>query len=106
MIIKTRTIIEPKDSEGAFFSYKKGDVRKISVCEKKFCCDGMKNAMKKQFIIFGEDDSYLNKDNYLNIIKTACYPSGTVVDLLDISFCPFCGEKIEIINVETTAASG
>jgi len=105
MKIKTKTITEPKDcDECSYLRYKKGDVREITFgAIEDFCCDEMRKATEKRFIVFGEDD-WLNKDNHMNIIRTACYPSGTVVDRMGISFCPFCGEEIEVENIETMVA--
>lgn len=97
--IKTKTTLESNEDSSRFI--KKGDIRNIEVVQKVYCCDEMESAMQDKFVIFGNEDRFLNQDNHLNLIKTFCYPSGTAFDELAISFCPFCGAKIEIENIET-----
>jgi hypothetical protein len=104
MKIKTKTVVEPDDYFSSIIPHSRGDVRNIIASGIVFCCDKMKKAIKNRYIIFGEDDRFLNKDSNLNIIKTSCYPSGTVMDTQEISYCPFCGSKIEIENIETVEA--
>jgi hypothetical protein len=101
--IKTITVVEKKDNDvvGLLCHHKKGDVREIKVYSIDFCCDMMKEAREKDFVAWGEDESYLNKVNSLTIVRTSCYPSGTVMDHLEIKYCPFCGERIKVENVET-----
>ena len=62
----------------------------------------MKNAWG-EYVVWGDND-WLNKINSATIVKTACYPSGTVYDHLEIFFCPFCGAEIEIENIKTIEA--
>jgi len=105
MKVKTKTIVEPFDDVGPICPHKKGDVRTIIPIEYSFCCCYIEEAIKKRYLIFGEDDCFLNKDANINIIRTSSYPSGTVVDHYPISFCPFCGSKVLIENVVTIEAS-
>jgi hypothetical protein len=65
------------------------------------CCDNIKSAITDNFLSLGEYDSYgLNKDGNINILRCAPYPEGAVWHELPIKYCPFCGEKIEIEEVE------
>lgn len=68
--------------------------------EKEFCCEEMKEAFEERFIIFGEADTSINANNDVNILKCSPYPEGAVWDEMAIKFCPFCGEKIETIEVK------
>lgn len=104
MKLTTKTITEPRDDSDAYHKVKRGDVRQIVLLRKEFCCKELEKAMDDYFIQFG-DDSWMNTDNKLNILHKSCWPSGTVTDYMGINFCPFCGSKIEVINVETEEAS-
>ena len=99
MKIKTVTSIK-KDSGtiGIFRGY--GDIINIKCVEKEFCCGEM-NAAWDEFIVCGEDDSCINTINSATIVQTMCYPSGTVINHMNIDYCPFCGATIEIENIKT-----
>ena len=104
MKIKTKTVIEKECSRpDDIFRHAKGDVRDIKLASIDFCCNDAEDAWG-EFIVWGDDDRYLNKTNSPTIIKTCCYPSGTVMDYLEIQYCPFCGKRIEIENIETVEA--
>jgi len=74
------------------------------------CCDKMKEALKEWVIVFGNDFTrygnehyHNNLNNKINIYKTvrSNYDRHDLVELVtEISFCPFCGEKI-IYDKET-----
>ncbi len=72
-----------------------------------FCCDKMKTAFEEWYIVFGKDFTHYghygnelyhnNLNNKINIYKSV--PSNfdyhdTVELVMEIFFCPFCGEKI------------
>lgn len=82
--------------------WKSGDIKEIKTIETDFCCDKMKEAFEDSFIEFGEypSDSILNCDSNVNIYKCSPYPEGACWDEMAISFCPFCGKKIEISEAE------
>lgn len=81
--------------------WKKGDMMEIRLKEiEKYCCNEMKEAIEDGFVIFGEADSYLNRDNNLNISQCSPYPEGAVWCEMPIKFCPFCAERIEIEGEE------
>jgi hypothetical protein len=103
MKILTKTITEPKNATHWLCPVRKGDIRQVKSLEETFCCKEMQEAWG-EYLQFGDSD-FLNKNANVNLIKAACYPSGTVVDYMAIQFCPFCGRKIEIENVETIEAT-
>lgn len=64
------------------------------------CCREMMKAMDDDFIKFGEYDHFLNEDSNMNIFHCNPYPEDPIFDEMPIKFCPFCGEKIEVIILE------
>jgi hypothetical protein len=40
-------------------------------------------------------DSIFNEDNQVNIFRCSPWPEGAVWDKKPISFCPFCGCRVE-----------
>lgn len=65
------------------------------------CCEKMEDALDKGAIGFGEfHDTILNRDHNINFADCSPYPEGAVWEEYPISFCPFCGEKVEIEEIE------
>jgi hypothetical protein len=68
------------------------------------CCDEMRAALRDHFIQFGEYDAGgCNESSSVNIFKCSPYPEGAAWEDLAISFCPFCGVKIECDEVTEEA---
>ncbi len=64
--------------------------------QESYCCRSMLKAIKERFILVNWDQPHLFGIKYnLNIVK-----QGRPLDFMQISCCPFCGEKIEINEVE------
>ena len=79
--------------------HKKGSIKSYLYTVLHWCCDDMKSAFDDDFICFGEYDSNgLNKDIDVNITKCSPYPEGASWQEVSITFCPFCGKKIKIID--------
>ena len=77
----------------AKWKYYNGKKYEINESEITYCCNG---AEKSTALTFGEVDSVLNRNEHVNISSCFAYPEGAVYDEEAISFCPFCGAKIEI----------
>jgi len=81
----------------------KGNLYEYYIKDIKFCCEKMREAFDKKFIGFGnfEDGGYAGygKINInINIYSCLPYPEGACWEDMKINFCPFCGEKIEVIR--------
>jgi hypothetical protein len=64
------------------------------------CCDDMGQALRDNFIQFGEyGETMLNSGTMLNIFKCSPYLEGAVWDEMPIKFCPFCGTAIQCEEV-------
>ncbi len=107
MKIKTSTTVEKEDRiDNTFVGVeitRKGTIRDIKTIEEEFCCNDMKNAWN-DFVVWGSDDSFLNTTKSATIVQVKCYPSQTYMEYMEINYCPFCGQKIEIENIETIEA--
>ena len=83
MKIKTSTTVEKEDRiDNTFVGVeitRKGTIRDIKTIEEEFCCNDMKNAWN-DFVVWGS------------------------MEYVEINYCPFCGQKIEIENIETIEA--
>lgn len=62
----------------------------------KYCCDDFKEATKEDFIGLDDDKSFTTTNFGLSIQKFISYPDDYYRDWMQISYCPFCGKKIEI----------
>lgn len=90
---------KPKKGETseARLVHKKGDLEKTILRLEKYCC----NKMIEQ-----EDDSIGIWDScasYAPIIGTGCFLksfSYDTINYIPIKYCPFCGEKIEVVEKE------
>ena len=69
---------------------------------KNYCCEKMENAMNDDAIKFGEFESMLNTNKFLNIFRCLPYPEGACWDEYEIDYCPFCGEKIDYVESQNT----
>jgi hypothetical protein len=58
----------------------------------------MKEAWSEDFIDFGETESFMNKDNNVNIYRCYPYPEGAAWSEMAIRICPFCAEPIEVLE--------
>ena len=73
----------------------KGNFKSFEAIFEMYCCKDMEEAIREDFIKFGEFDSMgMNKVTYLNIFHCSPYPEGACWDEMAIKYCPFCGEKI------------
>jgi hypothetical protein len=63
----------------------------------EWCCEKLKLAFDKGFIGFGEE-GWFNTINGFCIYYRRCYPEGACTYEIKISYCPFCGEKIEEVE--------
>lgn len=97
MKIETVTMVK-KDVIG--FAGNREEAVDIRCTKLEFCCNDMEEAWN-EFISWGDNESFINSVNSATITMERCYPSGTLIDTMNISFCPFCGAKIEIENVKT-----
>lgn len=89
-----------EDNFDGYFPHRKGDVANIKTTgTTEPCCDRMRQAMDDGFVDFGDSD-FCNTTAKMTIANRVCYPSGTVTDFMEIDYCPFCGEEI---NVEVDA---
>lgn len=71
----------------------------ISLSYTKYCCKEMEEAFKTDFVIFGEPEAPINTLCEFSIRR--CAPTvhfGHMHFNHKIDFCPFCGERIELIN--------
>lgn len=100
MKIKTVTSIKKDSGTIGIFHGFYGDIINIKCVNVEFCCDKMDDAWG-EFVVFGEDDSFINATNSAVIVQTMCYPSDAVINHMNIDYCPFCGAKIEIENIKT-----
>jgi len=66
----------------------------------EFCCEEMKDAWDEsvQFGSFDSDSHCIN--NAVNISKCDAYPECTSWTDYPIKFCPFCGQKIDVIEIK------
>lgn len=84
--------------------YKKGDFKEWKFATEEICCTSMKLAIESEQVVF-QDPIYFvpgheNSEEKIQrakrgvdaFITCACWP----IQLMKISFCPFCGEKIMI----------
>ena len=62
------------------------------------CCIGMTEALEDEAIFWGEYEKMLNSNTDINIAVCHPYPEGAVWNEYPITYCPFCGEKIETIE--------
>lgn len=61
------------------------------------CCVKMTEALKKDFIGFGErNPCFANQNSDVNIFTCDLFPEGLFYSNMTISFCPFCAESIEV----------
>lgn len=66
----------------------------------EFCCAEMKEVWDEA-IKFGAFDDYgSHVNNRINISHCDAFPEGACWDSYPITFCPFCGEHIEVIEKE------
>ena len=77
-------------------SWIKGQTWEVQADDPTFCCDEMSAAWGESFVKFGSMDSQLNRDERVNIFQCSPYAEGAVFNECAISFCPFCGDKIEV----------
>jgi hypothetical protein len=78
-------------SKWNYFNGKKFELKLIST---EYCCNEIKQSSA---VIFGEVDTVLNRNEYVNISNCTPYPEGAVWDEEAINYCPFCGTKIKVI---------
>ena len=64
----------------------------------KVCCEMMKDYTEDGYIKVWKDGYWTNKPEIT--INTALYEENPV----NIDYCPFCGKKIEIIDVKMTGS--
>lgn len=83
--------------------WKKDDIKEIKAIVRIFCCDNMEDAWDDKYVGFGEFDTLLNKNDNVNIYKCNPWPEDAVWEECAINFCPFCGERIEIIDIPNKA---
>jgi len=76
------------------FLTKKGDLKE----ELKPCCDEMNKAIDEYAIKFGGFESY-EDTRRLGFGRCSPYPEGPCWDTYDISFCPFCGKRVNIVQL-------
>ena len=65
----------------------------------KYCCKDLEEAVKANYVVFGEIDAPINHVcNYM--IRKCSYLAhfGHMHTDIKINFCPFCGTKIELVN--------
>ena len=69
-----------------------------------FCCEDMEIAISDGHIKLGEYEHGMNgiDDKEMNIFHCLPFPEGACWDKMQIKFCPFCGEKIEICEEDNT----
>jgi len=85
--MKIRYIKEKRDSIlGQSIVYKATNI--------KFCCNQLKNHIGKNYIGVGDCEPP-SKSKELNIYECKPYPEGTFYESHEISYCPFCGEKVK-----------
>ena len=84
--------------------FKPGAYREYSYSEVSFdpCCKEMQTVWGEA-VKFGDFDEYdCGALNTVNIAHCNAYPEGASWDVYEISFCPFCGAKIERIERKRT----
>jgi len=105
MLIKTKTTLVGGQKAGIFpFDNCTTDsIYDIEESEINYCCKLMEEAFQEGFIGFGEFnvERPLNKNNNVNIFHCSPYPEGAVWNEMAIELCPWCKEKIQILNIET-----
>ncbi len=103
MLVKTKTtLVASKAGIFPFDGCTADSIYDIEEAEIDYCCKLMEKAFQEEFIGFGEFnvDRPLNKNNNVNIFHCSPYPEGAVWDEMAIELCPWCKEKIEILNIE------
>jgi len=68
------------------------------------CCKKVQEAWDSRFIGFGDFDKNMNTINNVCIYTCSVYPEVVTHETMPITFCPFCGTKIEIIKPEDSPA--
>lgn len=68
----------------------------VAVQNQPFCCDGMNGAWHDRVIHFNEDTGKVN------IIKAESSEEDSWFEYYPIDYCPFCGQKIELIETKRT----
>lgn len=66
----------------------------------KFCCDRMVEAWTDGAVRFGEYGRWTNRNQDVNIFHCSPYPEGAVYSEYKIDYCPFCGEKIDVQEMQ------
>lgn len=62
------------------------------------CCDEMKEALDENAIKLGDFEDCHTTDKSMNIFRCHPYPEGACWDSYEIMYCPFCGEKVELVE--------
>jgi len=99
MKVKYKTIDKEEIAKKGFMPYE------YKAEKVEFCCEKMKEAYKKKFIVFGNPDLPLNSDNKINIVSKDACPEDTFYNIMPIDLCPWCKEKIETIEIKRTILS-
>jgi len=94
--------------------HKEGDLKgyKLIVSEGEYvlvyCCNEMAHAITEGAIFFGQKDFYASKDDTeelsdnkdLNFASLSLGAHSYSADFYPIKFCPFCGQKVELVEAE------
>jgi hypothetical protein len=65
----------------------------------EYCCDELEKAVGNRLLGFGSHPEYPEKNANFNLYENLCFPEGTAYEEHKINYCPFCGEKIECVEV-------
>lgn len=97
MILYYKTVLRGELTRKETIIGKPTDVYEYRLLEmSEPCCPEMKEALEADAIGFGEfHDTILNRDNHLNFADCRPYEEGAVWNEYPISFCPFCGTRVE-----------
>lgn len=75
--------------------FHKGDIKEILEREIIPCCKTMHEEWNHSIRLNGQDQ----KRPLVQIISESChYPEGCFNEYIEIEFCPFCGERIDIVE--------
>lgn len=93
MLVTTKTILRG-DKARDNLREKRSDIHEVRAVDVQFCCKEMRRAFEDHYIEFSDWHEYPQYDKHINIYDV--YHQSK-----HINFCPFCGEKIRIENMET-----